>query len=305
MLRGQAGASAVLCLTFALARAQGAVDVVNLAATVNGNPSPARLVQIHFTGSMGNSSFSIAEPVFAGQINWNQASGTDSSGSLLTEMPLSFSGTGSFSAYCIDVTQDVDVNTAYVYTGLTDNLSAEPLIASGSGYSGMGSVAATAVQNLYAEQYALVGSGQPIQYDSNSADVDNNANDQSAAFQIALWDIIYGTNATPSSVDVTSSSNTFWISNNNGLSSFSKVAGMADLFVEAALTGPDQSFSPGLLALSDPTLPDMLVVESPQGSQSPPLPTPASGTMAASLMVAMAIVRRRRSGAITLPAHPR
>ncbi|HEY1687146.1 MAG TPA: hypothetical protein VGG19_20465 [Tepidisphaeraceae bacterium] len=277
----------------ASACARAAVDTVSLTAMVNGAPNPGQVIQIHFNGMLGNTSFSDTEAVFAGQANWSKASGTDSTGNLLALMPTSFTSNGTFSSYCLDLTQSVFIYQTVTFTGLTDSLAAEPMIEPSSQYGGMGSTMATAVLNLYANEYAAVSAGnQAIQYDANPSDTDSDVNDQAAAFQIALWDIIYGINATPSNIDVTNSANGFWIENYKGLASFNEIAGMADLFTEGAITGPDETFGNSLLAITDPELPDQLVVGAENNSQAPPIPSPGSGVLGIPLLAWFALSRR-------------
>jgi hypothetical protein len=286
---------AILVFVAALSRARGAVDIVSITASVNGAPSPGQLVDIHYTGALGSSNFAESEVVYAGQTNWNHAVGTDPGGTLLTLMPLSFAANGTFTSYCIDVTQNIYIGNAYTYTGLTDAFVATPIISPLSSYAGMGSVAAQAVRNLFADEYGAVTRGeQAIQYDANPAHTDASENDQSAAFQIALWDIIYGINSTPASVDVTVSGNGFWVSNFHNLSSFNQVTEMADLFAEAALNGSDQTFDGTLLAMTSPTLPDQVLVGPLTSSQSPPLPTPPSLSLVAPLLAKFAMRKRER-----------
>jgi hypothetical protein len=296
LMRGYwAGPSAVLVLAAALSRVWGAVDTVSITATVNGAPTPGQLVDIHYTGSLGSSSFSEAEVAYAGQTNWNRAVGTDSTGTLLTLMPLSFANSGTFTSYCIDVTQNIFVGGSFTYTGLTNSFLTEPIISPSSGYTGMGATAAQAVENLFANEYfAVTMGGTAIQYDANPNDTDSSASDQSAAFQIALWDVIYGINSAPSSIDVTSSSNGFWVSNYHSLASFNEIAGMADLFAEAALNGSDQTFDGTLLAMTSPTLPDQLLAIFPSDSQAPALPEPAPLMLGVPLLMKLAMGRRAR-----------
>jgi hypothetical protein len=295
-MRGyRAWPSAILVLATALSRACGAVDSVSITATINGAPTPGQLLDIHFTGALGITSFSESEVAYAGQSNWYQAAGTDTSGSLLSSMPLSFVGNGTFSSYCIDVTQNIHFGIAYTYTGLTDTFLAEPIIAPASGYAGMGTATAQAVENLFATEYVPVTTGgAAIQYDANPSDTDSSPNDQSAAFQIALWDIIDGNNFSPSNIDVTSSSNAFWVSNFNSLSSFNEIAGMADLFAETALTESDQTFNGTLLAMTSPTLPDQILAVLPSQSQAPPQPEPVSLALAMPLLLKWVLGKRTR-----------
>jgi hypothetical protein len=287
----------VLGLALSLSSGWVCADTVNITATVNGAPTPSQIVDIHFTGTLGSATFSnYTGAGYAGLINWNNASGTDTTGNLLASMPGSFAANGTFSTYCIDITQDIGIGGTYPFTGLTTNLTDTPVIAPAAGYSGMGSATAQAIDNLYFDEYNIVtAGGSAIQYDANASHTDSNSNDQSAAFQIAIWDIIYGINATPGTIDVTSNSNRFWVDNGyNSFASFGMVAGMADRFAEQALTGPKQTFGSTILALTTPTAQDQLVVGLPLPAGGPTVPTPTAAVAGLSLLAGLGVWKRVR-----------
>jgi hypothetical protein len=275
--------NAVLGITTLLSAGYAAADVVSLSATVNGAPNPSQIVVIHFTGTIGTQSYTnFSGAGYAGLINWNNATGTDTTGTLLSEMPTSFAGSGTFSTFCIDITQDIGVGGTYPFTGLTTTLSNTPVVLATENYTGMGATDAQEIENLYFNEFNSV--------------ISANSNDQAAAFQIAIWDIIYGINATPASVDVTNSSNGFWVDNTyNNFSTFGNVTSLADGYVEAALTGPTRNFGAPILALTTPVYQDQLVVGVPGTSKSPPLvPTPAEVTGGMALLGGLAAAKRMR-----------
>lgn len=247
----------------ALAAAVGGLALTGLAradsVTVTlDNVSPSRIVGITYNNqSLGSA--------YAGALNWH---GQAANGHDLN---------GSFSTYCIDLTQDVYLGSTYTYGVVDPSLAPNPLPPTESpGSTGLGATSLQRIENLYALQYDGIGSD----------------NDRGAAFQIAIWEMLFDTGATH---DVTAGQ--FAVT---GASA--NVVTLANQFVSDALTPDALSFHYELLALTSPTAQDQLFVGAaiPQGGPPlTPVPTPAAALGAMPLLGALAFFKcrqRRRDG---------
>jgi hypothetical protein len=217
------------------------------------NVSPSRIVGVTYNNqSLGS--------VYAGALNWHGQAGN------VHDL------TGSFSTFCIDLTQDVYLGSTYTYVVADPSLAPDPLPPTESpGSPGLGAASLQRIENLYALQYDGIGSD----------------NDRGAAFQIAIWEMLFDTGATH---DVTAGQ--FAVT---GASA--NVVTLANQFVSDALTPDALSFHNELLALTSRTAQDQLFVGAaiPQGG--PPLaavPTPAAAIGATPLLGALAFFKRRR-----------
>jgi hypothetical protein len=253
-------------------------DTVNITAIVQ-TPSPTQIVDVHYGGnpSAGLDSIGSVE-AYAGQINWTNTvvGNTDIGGGLLGSLPASF-GTGTFSSYCIDITQDINIGQPATFDGLFtgSNLANTPVVAPSNNYQGMGTTAASAIQSLYDNEYDTISPSD---------------NDQAAAFQIAIWYIIYSTNPSHSSVDVTNSGNDFYIS---GASA--NVIGLADSYVDQAYLGDlPATTHHTILALTDEVYQDQLVVGIASNDAPPSVPAPSAAVAGISLLAGLGVWKRIR-----------
>lgn len=284
--RKLASGVAICSTVLVLSSGQVKADSVDIQAYVDGAPAPSQLVTVHYTSAvLGN----VDTGAYAGLINWDRAQIISGSSSLFGDLPSSFASSGTFSTYCIDIAQDIAVNGGpYDYSGLTTSLADTPVV-SAAGYTGMGSTAATDIANLYANEYAAVSGSGAIQYDSAS-DTDSNAGDKAAAFQIAIWQIIYGT----SGLSVADSTNVFYVSSYGGMDTteFNEITGMADRFVAEAGTATG-TLNGTLLALTDSTLQDQLIVGN-SASPAATVPMPKAAVAGLVLMSGLAVKQRLR-----------
>lgn len=245
------GRLAVLAAVGGLSLA-GVARADSVSATLN-NVSPSRIVGISYNGSSLGSAY-------AGALNWT---GQASNGYDLN---------GSFSTFCIDLTQDVYLGHSYTYDVVDMSVAPNPLPPTEPvGSTGLGTTNRQNLENLYALQYDNIGSD----------------NDRGAAFQIAIWEILFDTG---SSHDV--STGQFAIS---GASS--NVINLANQFVTDALAPGALTFHHQLLALTSPTVQDQLFLgESTPTQPGPPqaVPTPAAALGALPLLGALAAFRHKR-----------
>jgi hypothetical protein len=250
----------------AVLAAVGLVSVAGVAGadTVTGtlnNVSPARIVGINYNGS------SLGQ-AYAGVMNWQ---GVGTNGHDLN---------GSFTSFCIDLTQDVYLNQSYTYTvaGIADAPNPLPPTAP-VGATGMGLSSAQRIEKLYALEYDNIGTD----------------NDRGAAFQLAIWEMLFDTGPT---LDVTTG-----LFNTTGASA--NVITLANQFVSAAIAPGAMTFHHALLALTSPTTQDQIVLGLENVFEEPPfqppntlVPTPAAAFGAIPLLAGMAFFRRakRRDG---------
>lgn len=239
--------------------AVGSVSVAGVAraesvtATLDG-VSPARIVGLSYNDQwLGNA--------YAGALNWH-GEATNGQGF-----------DGRFTTFCIDLTQDVYLGSTYTYDVVNTNLAPNPLPPTAPvGATGMGATNQQRLENLYALEYDRIGSDD----------------DRGAAFQIAIWEMLFDTGATH---DV--STGQFAVS---GAST--DVINLANQFVTES-TGPlALTFGNQLFALTNATAQDQLYVGPPQSPEhGPPLtavPTPAAAFGALPLLGGLALLKQRR-----------
>jgi hypothetical protein len=93
--------------------------------------------------------------------------------------------TGSFTTFCIDLIQDINFGGTYNYTEMPVASAPQPgAYPSGSPVTGMGSVKASELNTLFAEQF-------------NNLTTDNALE----AFQLAIWNVVYDTDASVNTGD--------------------------------------------------------------------------------------------------------
>ncbi|HEY1687147.1 MAG TPA: hypothetical protein VGG19_20470 [Tepidisphaeraceae bacterium] len=265
--------AAVAGLAVALLVASGAkADTVDITAKV-GTPNPTDTVSIYFHGKLGPNTYTISGECYAGVINWSNAVDVGNldtpAPGLLGQMPISFQS-GVLNTYCIDIAEDISVGETLnpAFTGLTNDLAGTPIVDQTKypGFNGMTSTTAGLIENLYANDYSL-----------------NPSNDEAAAFQIAIWDIIYGT-AGYSVADQTN--NQFYVSGAN-----SNVVTLANQYVAGAATNTKPFLD--VLALTDPGVQDQLVV-GVGPAFFPSTPLPASAISGIVLLGGLAVAKRMR-----------
>jgi hypothetical protein len=243
----------------ALLVAAGSVSLAGVAragtvtATLDG-VSPAQVVGL----SYNNQWLGYA---YAGALNWH---GQVSNGQGLD---------GKFTTFCIDLTQDVYVGSTYTYDVADPNLAPNPLPPTApAGATGMGSTNLQRLENLYALEYDNIGTD----------------NDRGAAFQLAIWEMLFDTNATH---DV--STGQFAVS---GASA--DVVNLANQFVADATTSDALAFHSQLMALTNATAQDQLFigppVETAPGPRLAAVPTPAAAVGALPLLGGLALFKQRR-----------
>ncbi|HZZ44026.1 MAG TPA: hypothetical protein VFE58_13910 [Tepidisphaeraceae bacterium] len=242
-------AAAIAALSLA-----GIAQADSVTATLTG-VSPAQIVGIHYNGnSLGSA--------YAGALNWQGVAGN-----------ADFT-TGSFNTFCIDLTQDVYIGSQYTYSVVTDIANASPVPLPPTapiGATGMGAVNAQQIENLYS-----------LEYDNIAGN-----NDRAAAFQIAMWEMLFDTGT---SHDVTTGQ--FSVS---GASS--NVISLANGFVTEAINSAPMQFHNDILAMVSPTYQDQLYiggVNTGNGPPGSPVPTPAAAFGAIPLLGGLAAFRRKK-----------
>ena len=218
------------------------------------NVDPGRIIGVHYNGS------SLGQ-AYAGVMNWT--------GNAANEGGLD----GRFSSFCIDLTQDVLLGQTYSFAtaGIQDAPNPLPPTAP-IGATGMGATNAQFIEKLYALEYDNIGSDH----------------DRGAAFQIAIWEILFDTSP---SHDVTGGM--FGVS---GASA--SVVSLSNNFVAAALAPGAMTFHQQILALTSATAQDQLVLGGPSNTLVPPpppgvpVPSPAAAFGALPLLGGLAVCRR-------------
>lgn len=232
------------------------------AATVNAtfsSVSPGRDVKIKIAGQNKNTR--------AGVSNFTNATASDNDPFF----------TGTFSGFCIDLLEVV----SYGYPGSwtkTTAIDTAPLPYSGfNPPGGMGVAKANDLRKLWGRFRALA-----------------NTNDGAAAFQLAVWEIVY---ETASSYDINANAGNFsFMQLLNGAATYASIVTTANAWL-ADLANPGL-FAGNLVALvngstaNDPYLQDFLTTGS-AGTQIVPLPPAVLA--GAALMAVGGVIRRRKA----------
>jgi hypothetical protein len=202
-----------------------------------------RQAQINLNNSVHN--------VFAGQLYHNFTNGTDDCSSL----------SGIFATFCTELTQHVTHDPAAY--------NCSPL--AGAPLSGpMGETRAQAVRDLYAH-------AGDAQYTNDGSQA---GSDFAAAFQLAVWEVVYDYNGTSASLDRTGGSLKFTGHNDNNLSS-GVLATLAELF---ASVGSNSAFN--VYAVTNGCAQDQIV-------QAVPVPAPV--LLGATGLIGVLWKRRRKN----------
>jgi len=164
----------------------------------------------------------------AGQFNWTATTNGSTFG-------LAVDGGGNFTAFCIELTQNVGFGGSYTYT--EDFLSNAPDPA--GPFSPVGVIKAAQIARLFTVY---------------NNDFVNDPNLKAAALQTAIWETVYETTVgLPSAV-----SGNFFV--DNSAVGFVFVHSLADSYLAAQYFAPETG---GLFALTSPTNQDMVVTPAP------------------------------------------
>jgi hypothetical protein len=183
--------------------------------------------------------------------------------------------TGTFTTFCIDLNEDIFFNSIYTFA-LNPDLASAPkataYVPPQSPATGMGTVRADEMMEMFGSHYANLPTGDYLQ-----------------AFQLAIWDIVYGSD----NQSVTDTSSTFYVS--GGIDA--NALNIANSFlVEAS--------NPANLALHDED--DLIALTGLDGAQdqvvidddvvvNTGLPLPSAGVGGAVLLAGLGLVRLNRS----------
>jgi hypothetical protein len=176
---------------------------------------------------------------------------------------------GAFGTYCIDLIQDI--NFFNTYTFVEEPIQDAPksgAYPTGVPTTGMGLTKADEIEALYGVDYKkTLGSGAGLDCE---------------AFQLAIWNIIYDTDAS-----VSQGAGSFYAINNSGLDAGAIT--LANTFLGDALNPGNQRYD----------MTNLIALVGLNGAQDQiavvPVPTPASGKAAAAILAGYAIYRWRRA----------
>lgn len=241
-MRGISRVRGVALLSFAVLAGAAQADTVKVKYTGKGL---GRDVQMTFGSSTTN--------LFAGQLKHQFTDGVGPIGSTIA---------GELRTFCTDLTQYV-TNTTKTYQVVA--LQAVP-------GAGMGADKAQAIRNMYA-----------FAHDAQFATGNNNTNkDLAAAFQMAVWEIVYDYSGGRSSLDVTTGSLKFKQTNGSALSLGVRTQ-LNNLFNASMTDGAYRS----IVAVSNDSFQDQIV-------QLNTVPMPAAAGMGFCGLAGVAARRRRR-----------
>jgi hypothetical protein len=181
--------------------------------------------------------------VIAGPEMWHQTSGS----------PLLGDASGNFLTFCVEITQDVYLGSTYgFYTGSVDTAPTPGNPIPGS--SGMGTSKAALLKELWARHYTHV-------VDAASG----------AAFQIAVWDIVYD-------ADFNLGAGNFRAYSTNAVNTLA--ISLASTWLNDINSNTSHFTDPNLIALKSDCYQDQVTFGPPVNSPpvETPLPSAASGT---------------------------
>jgi len=229
--------------------ANASADTIDVQATITGvqfATSSYTTVGIKFNGSdLGQ--------VIAGPEIWHQTGGSTLLGDYLT--------------YCVEINQDVYLGSSYGFT--TGTVESAPTPGNPiPGASGMGSAKATLLDELWARHYGDV---------SNAV--------SGAAFQVAVWDIVYDADFNLGIGNLQAYGNT-------------AVTDLATTWLTDVNTNSTAFTHQNLLALKSDNFQDQVTLLPPLQSPPPETPLPPAAAGAAVLFLGMGARRVRR------PAQP-
>lgn len=213
--------------------------------------------------------------VYAGQLNWSTSDSTLGP---------------TFQTFCIEFTQDVYIGSSYTYSTLSDiGMAPYPYVApTGTIAGGMSTVDGlgttrdkeTLIRQLWGQYYNSTHDGIAIGAYTDSI--------ETAAFQVAIWKILYETST--NAADQTSLTSGSFELNNGGL-----VAAEASNYLTWLLNNPDAGMAVGFTALSSPTAQDQLYFGGTTSRlQTPSVPVPSSAIAGSGLLAALGFKRLRR-----------
>lgn len=246
-----------------------ALPAIASAATVNATLTGVGLNQIVSVKYNGSD-----YTAYAGQLNWSSANSPFGS---------------TFNTFCIEFVQDVDFNVGYDFTTLSDiGLAPYPYVApTGDGTTGMESILGlgttrnkeTLLRQLWGEFYDSTKDGVASGSYTDSI--------ETAAFQVAIWKILYESSTTTD--DQTSLVSGVFKLNNGGL-----VGNKATEYLDWLVAHPTASQAIGLTALSNPTAQDQILFTGTPSLIIASVPLPSSACAGTGLLAALSLKRRRR-----------
>jgi hypothetical protein len=171
--------------------------------------------------------------------------------------------TGSFSGFCIDISQDIF--TSQTVTFGVAALASAPV--DGNLPTAMGALRAELIAELWYNDYALIGT----------------SNSNAAAFQLAIWEIINETQTNNGTLVLNIDSGTFYATDQD-----SPTLAMANTWLgQLSLNGTGLMAS-GLVALTNSTYQDYVFQDAPPPPA--PLPTPAPPSLVLCLIGAVGLL---------------
>jgi hypothetical protein len=176
---------------------------------------------------------------------------------------------GVFIAYCIDLPQSISLNNSFTYT-VTPLAGAPQAGAYPNPPGGMGAAKANEIDILYGKDYMSTLGGA--------------AADDRAAFQLAIWNIVYDTDASVSPTD-----GMFYAETGGGVSS--AMLALANGFLADAFNPANQSFAASNIValLGSNGEQDQIVINSPSFIPQASIPAPAAALPAGIAMAGIAI----------------
>jgi hypothetical protein len=184
---------------------------------------------------------------------------------------------GAFNTYCIDVIQDISIGGTYSFTEEPiQDAPKSSAFPSGTPTTGMGTVKADEMEALFGVDYSKTV--------ASSAFLDREA------FQLAVWNIIYDTDAS-----VSQGAGSFNALNDTGVDP--GAIPLANTFLADALNPDNQQYDmTNLIALVGQNgVQDQIAVISGSDVHISAVPTPAPGTAAAVLLAGYGVYSWRRS----------
>lgn len=271
----------------ALACAGGVASAGSVTATLTGVAPGTEIVNVNFTNpynSAGDPFHTFSGAVYAGELEWSGNSGNDL-------------GLTNFSTYCIEFAQEVNFGQAVSYTLTNLGTAPQPFGApTGNPANGVGGtdnlLSGSTRENLIRRLYThYVDSGDLDDVFVN----DGIANGiEKAAFQIAIWKIIYETDSS-AYTSLTTGNITF--SAYDG--AFAQISSLASTYLTSVIANAnssDASWAPDttLAALTNRTAQDQLLpVNDVTITALLPVPLPAAAG-SGGVGLAMLLMRRRR-----------
>ena len=238
-----------------------AVSAASVSATLYTTSSTPQGVQpgtdtssLSFNGGTGSVGW-------AGQINWHSATSADWTSGLNPKLQSILGPDGTFSTFCIEGTQDVQFGSNETWS-----LGVVPLSSAANPGPGMGATKAADITELFDRSYVSAIT----------------SNETAAAFQLAVWEIVYD-GSVGSTVTSTVFSNGSFTASNDSAAIDDAVAMLK------GITGSGFANTYTVYALSDGTIQDQIFAV-PNS-----VPVPAALPSGLALLVGLAAYRKIRA----------